>query len=354
MFTKMKLSLKITVSIMAAGLILASCEGPMGPQGEEGPKGDKGDPGTTLGCADCHNSTSPLVAFAAQWQNSTHNTGGNASYCNMPGCVQCHTQQGFLEAIAKGSTTGLTLPTNPMQIGCGTCHKIHQTYSSADWALTNATAQTLNVKYKGSSVVWDKGSSNQCVYCHQMHVISPAPVLDGPDFAIANVRLGPHHAPHANMILGSSPFELPGNAYPTRNPHSTADGCLTCHMAPAYVYQAGGHNMGMWYTEHGQTKMLTTGCKTCHPDAAELSTKVAGLRSEVTTKMQRLESQLAAAGIYNTATRLANTGTFKANAVIAYLNYASVKEDSSNGLHFPRYTKVLLDNSIAMMESLGY
>ncbi len=339
---------------MAAALIMASCEGPMGPQGEEGPKGDEGEPGTTLGCADCHNTSSPLSAFSAQWSASVHATGGNASYANQAGCVQCHTQQGFLEAIATGSTSGLSLPVNPMQITCSACHKIHQSYSSADWALTNATAHTLLVGYKGAAVQWDKGSSNQCVFCHQMRTVSPAPVVDGPDFAITNIRMGPHHAPHANMILGTNPFELPGNAYPERNPHSTADGCITCHMAAPYGYQAGGHNMGIWYNEHGQNLMLTTGCTTCHPDPAVLTPKITNLKAEVETKLEKLEQQLIDAGIYNPATGLPNQGTFKANAVLAFLNYTTIKEDGSNGFHFPRYTKTLLDNSISVMEGLGY
>ncbi len=353
----MKRSLKFTTLLIAAGLILASCEGPMGPQGEDGAKGDKGDkgdPGTTLGCADCHNSTSPMVAFSAQWSESTHAMGGNAAYANRTGCVQCHTSQGFLEYIAEGSTANISIPSNPMQINCATCHKIHQTYSASDWALTKPGAQILEVKYAGADVTWDKGTSNQCVFCHQSRNVSPAPAVNGADFAIASERIGPHHGPNANLILGKTPFELPGEAHPTANPHSTASGCVTCHMSTPYGYQAGGHNMGVWYDSHGTETMLKTGCTTCHTNSTTLSTLIASLTVEIEDKMSTLEAQLIAAGIYNTDTELANKGTFKANAVLAYLNFNTIKEDRSNGVHNPGYIKTLLDNSIAAMETLGY
>ena len=350
----MKKSLKFAALVVSAGLIMASCEGPMGPVGEDGAKGDKGDPGTTFGCAECHNPSSPMSAFSAQWSESTHAKGGNAAYANRAGCVQCHTSQGFLEYLAEGSTANISVPSDPMQINCATCHKIHQTYSAADWALTKPGAETLEVKYAGADVVWNKGNSNQCVFCHQSRAVSPAPVVNGADFNIANSRIGPHHGPNANLILGKTPFELPGEAHPSTNPHSTASGCLTCHMSTPYGYQAGGHNMGVWYDNHGTEPMLRTGCTTCHTNATNLDAMIADLKSDITGKMARLESQLIEAGIYNSTTGLAKTGTFKANAVLAYLNYNTIKEDRSNGIHNPGYISTLLDNSIAEMVALGY
>jgi len=61
-----------------------------------------------------------------------------------------------------------------------------------------------------------------------------------------------------------------------------------------------------------------------------------------------------AAGVYNSGTGLANAGTFKANAVLAYLNYNTIKEDRSLGIHNPVYIGTLLDNSITAMTTLGY
>lgn len=357
MINPMKNSLKIITLVVSAAFAMASCEGPMGPtgaDGAQGDKGDKGDPGTTLACAECHNSNNQVAIFSAQWSTSTHAMGGNAGYANRAGCVQCHTSQGFLEYVAEGSVAAISLPEHPSQITCYTCHKIHRTYSDDDWALTKPGAQTLDVKYAGADVVWDKGTSNQCVFCHQSRPVSPAPTANGADFAIASSRIGPHHGPNANLILGKTPFEIPGAAVPTTNPHSTSKGCVTCHMSAPYGYLAGGHNMGVWYDSHGTETMLKTGCTTCHSNAATLTSLIASLTNGIKDKMETLEAQLIAAGIYNTSTGLANTGTFKANAVLAYLNFNTIKEDRSNGLHNPEYIRVLLDNSISAMTALGY
>lgn len=357
MINHMKNSLKIVALLVSVVLAMASCEGPMGPtgaDGSKGDKGDKGDPGTTLACAECHNSNAQVPIFSAQWSTSTHATGGNAAYANRTGCVQCHTSQGFLEYVAEGSVAAISIPDHASQITCYTCHKIHQTFSDDDWALTKPGAQTLDVKYAGADVIWDKGTSNQCAFCHQSRNVSPAPTAGGPDFTIASSRIGPHHGPNTNLILGKTPFEIPGAAVPTTNPHSTSKGCVTCHMSTPYGYLAGGHNMGVWYDSHGTETLLKTGCTTCHTNATTLNTLIASLKSDIEDRMDALEAQLIAAGIYNTTTGLANTGTFKANAVLAYLNFNTIKEDRSNGLHNPEYIRVLLDNSIAAMTTLGY
>jgi len=100
--------------------------------------------------------------------------------------------------------------------------------------------------------------------------------------------------------------------------------------------------------------MLQTGCTTCHLNADNLTSMLATLTDDISDRMEVLEAQLVTAGIYNTTTELANKGTFKANAVLAYLNYNTIKEDRSHGIHNPEYTRVLLDNSIAAMTALGY
>lgn len=356
----MKNSLKIVTLLVSVVLTMASCEGPMGPtgaDGSKGDKGDKGDPGTTLACAECHNNNAQVPIFSAQWNTSTHAVGGNAPYANRTGCVQCHTSQGFLEYVAEGSVAAISLPEHPSQITCYTCHEIHKTYSDDDWALTKPGAQTLDVKYNNADVVWDKGTSNQCVFCHQERPVSPAPVANGPDFTITSSRIGPHHGPNANLILGKHPFELPGTDHPA-NGHSTANGCVTCHMSAPYGYQAGGHNMSLKYDSHGTETRLLTGCTSCHDIGSSpytaFNNKITELQDEVAELLEDLEVQLTAAGIYNPSTELAKTGTFKANAVLAYLNFNTIKEDRSLGMHNPEYIKALLVESIDAMAALGY
>jgi len=340
----MKIQGKLFVLLIVSCLLFASCEGPLGPSGKD----------ANESCVLCHNNEGTVAVVESQWAGSVHAIGGNAAYANRTGCVRCHTSQGFLEYVAEGSDADIAVPTSPMQINCRTCHNIHKDYTIDDWALTKPGAQILDVKYAGADVTWDKGNSNQCAGCHQSRPVSPAPVANGPDFAITNTRIGPHHGPNTNLILGKTTFELTGTAYPTSNPHSTESGCLTCHMATPYGYQAGGHNMGVIYDSHGTETLLTTGCAVCHTDATALKTKITTLNSDITSKLTTLETKLTAAGIYNASTGLAKTGTFKANAVLAYLNYNTVEEDRSVGVHNPAYIKVLLDNSIAALTTLGY
>jgi nitrate/TMAO reductase-like tetraheme cytochrome c subunit len=349
----MKNVIKLLTALSFAGFILTSCEGPMGPAGPNGKDGTDGTNGIDANatCTTCHNNSTLIETKQAQWAESVHATGENAAYANRSGCVQCHTSQGFLQAVATGSTSGLTIPTDPMQINCYTCHEIHTTFTSDDWALTKPGAETLILKYNGESLVYDNGNSNQCVGCHQARDVSPMPVIDGGDYTIANNRIGVHHAPMANFLLGKLPFELPGVAYPTTNPHFGDDGCITCHLATPYGYMAGGHQMGMTYSQHGGAEQLnTTGCLTCHSSVPDYET----LQSTVSAKLAELQAQLTDAGIYDTSAELAVVGTFDSNIVMAYLNYDAVVQDKSMGVHNPGYINALLDNSITAMTDLGY
>jgi hypothetical protein len=307
-------------------------------------------------CTLCHTGSADLENKLAQWGKSMHANGENAAYANRAGCSQCHVSQSFLEYVAEGSTENLSVQTDPMQINCYTCHKIHDTYTADDWDLTKPGATTLNLKYAGTTLTWDKGNSNQCAGCHQALDVTPAPVLDGDDFAITNTRIGVHHGPMTNIALGKIPFEIPGEEYPASNAHLGSTGCIACHMATPYGYLAGGHNMGVMYDRHGTETLLTTGCLVCHTSstAANITTAMNTLKAAVEGKLEDLEAQLTAAGIYNATTGLANTGTFKANVVLAYLNFNAVTEDKSFGAHNPGYIKTLLDNSIAEMVDLGY
>lgn len=350
----MKSTYKIIGLVALAGLMLASCEGPMGPKGNAGIDGIDAN----ANCTQCHNNDAKIAIKSAQWEGSTHSIGGNSAYANRTGCVQCHTSQGFLEYVAEGSTANLTVPVEPMQINCYTCHEIHTTFTDDDWALTKPGAQILNVQYAGADVTWDKGNSNQCVACHQAFPVTPAPTAGGAAFEITSTRMGVHHSPASNLILGKTAFEI-GTGYSATNMHSTSDGCITCHMSTPYGYQAGGHNMSMTYDSHGTETRLVTGCTPCHDISSStlltaFNTKIATFQADIQAKLDELETQLIAAGVYNSSTELANKGTFAANAVIAYLNYNTIKEDRSMGVHNPGYTEKLLDNSITAMNDLGF
>lgn len=47
-----------------------------------------------------------------------------------------YSSEGFTERIAAGTFEISADIKNPSPINCRTCHKIHKTYTSSDWALT--------------------------------------------------------------------------------------------------------------------------------------------------------------------------------------------------------------------------
>ncbi|HLN21564.1 MAG TPA: hypothetical protein VK213_10775 [Bacteroidales bacterium] len=342
----MKILNRILLFVIPAGLVLTSCEGPQGPQGID----------ANQSCTECHDNSAQIETKQAQWEHSLHATGENAAYANRAGCAECHTSQGFLEYVAEGSRANISLPDEPMQINCYTCHEIHTTYTEEDYSLTKPGAETLILKAKdGSTVTWDKGTSNQCVGCHQARNVATIPVQNAATFSITDTRFGPHHAPNSNLMLGKIPFELTGSAaYPTTNPHNLSNACIDCHMSKPYGYMAGGHSMNMFYDAHGVETLNTNACITCHTDATTAKNKFTALQTAVSTKLSKLESQLTAANVYNPTTGLAKAGTTTGNAALAYLCYNTIKEDKSFGMHNPSYTKALLDNAIQAMTALGF
>ncbi len=358
----MKNLIKSLSFFSVAAIMLCSCEGPMGPAGADGAPGADGQNGIDANesCTLCHNNNAVIETKLAQWENSVHATGGNAGYCNRTGCLQCHTSQGFLQAVATGSTSGLTVPTDPQQINCYTCHKIHDTFTDDDWALTKPGAQVLDVKdIAGADVTWNKGNSNQCVQCHQARPISGAPAFTDNDFVVTSggTRIGQHHSPTPNLILGKNAFEIDGTTdYPASNPHSSDKGCLSCHMSTPYGYVGGGHSWNMKYEVHENETLLTTGCLVCHTTytATTIAAKLDDLQTEVEEKIADLEAQLIAAGVYDTSTELAKAGTFSSKLVYAYIIFDTIVQDRSEGAHNPGYIKALLDNTIEAMTALGY
>ncbi|HEX2920664.1 MAG TPA: hypothetical protein VHO50_05810 [Bacteroidales bacterium] len=334
---------RILLLVLPAGLVLAGCEGPRGLQGVD----------ANQSCTECHNNSALIENKEAQWEESLHATGENAAYANRAGCAECHTSQGFLEYVAEGSRANISLPDEPMQINCYTCHEIHQTYTAEDFTLNTVTPVTLVQKYAGADITWDKGSSNLCVNCHQSREVTPLPVENGGNYTITNTRIGPHHSPNPNLMLAKIPYQITGStAYPASNPHLTENACVDCHMSKPYGYQAGGHSMNMYYDSHGTETLNTASCVACH--SSDAPAKLNALKATITEKLDDLKAQLTAANIYNPTSGLAKAGTFNAKIAMAYLSYNTIVEDKSFGVHNPGYTKALLDNAIEAMTQLNF
>ncbi len=340
-------------SLMLAGIALYSCEGPAGKDGVDGQDGIDGETGTAQ-CQICHNDDQWMAQKVAQYNHSFHANGENAAYANRTGCTQCHVSQGFVDYATTG--TAAASYTDPLQQNCYTCHKVHKTYTESDWDLTTTAAVTLT--HGGAS--YNKGNSNLCANCHQARALSPAmPTVGSTDpFVITSgqTRWGTHHGPMANVLLGTSLFEVTGTVSYATNVHAgIAQGCVNCHMSTPYGTDAGGHNMGMEYDSHGTPYVNVTGCSPCHAigtstEITALRTKITNFQASIQTLLDQLEALLIAQNVYDPATGLMKAGTFTANQGGAYLNYQSIKEDKSLGVHNPQYAKALLQNSIEAID----
>jgi len=327
-------------ALIVAGLAMMSCEGPAGTPGKDGQDGINGTDGTAA-CNACHTGNQMMLAKVLQYNHSTHSTGENAAYCNRSGCTECHVSQGFLDKVKNGAAEASY--SDPLQPNCYTCHEIHQTFTLDDWALTTTAAVDLN-HGEGS---YDKGNSNLCANCHQARTVSPMPEIGGADVTISN-RFGTHHGPVANILASTGGYEVAGSKTYGTTGHYTmiSDGCVTCHMSSPYGTQAGGHQMGMEYDSHGTMTLNLTGCTTCHSDATALKTALTARQDKTQALLDQLKAILVAEGVYNEGTGLANSGTYSADLAGAYLNFQTVLEDRSLGVHNPGYTEALLTNSI--------
>ena len=89
-------------------------------------------------CTECHNDTSIITGKKAAWEESLHGS-GVAFIEEGPRntCAGCHSGATFSTMIAAGQnfTQVEEGDANPTHQDCRTCHQIHTTYTSKDWAL---------------------------------------------------------------------------------------------------------------------------------------------------------------------------------------------------------------------------
>lgn len=329
--------------------VAAGCtkEGPAGPAGADGTNGTNGTDGTdgTTTCIECHSSNQVLFAIENQWAHSTHALGGNYER-NEGECAVCHTSQGFLGKIdgTYDWTAEGAMISNPNPPNCYTCHKIHDTYTSADLAFTfDGPTELQNT---GGATV-DFGKANLCASCHQGRTVDPFPAEGGADIVVTSSRYGVHHGPQANALAAQGLFE-PGTGYSANHPHFTgiADGCVTCHMSSPFGAQAGGHTMNISYEYHGSIEVNLAGCMGCH-DEATIVEKTEELQAEIAALLAELKIKLDAAGITAEGSDSSIPGTYPAEVAGACLNYKALTEDRSLGVHNPTYIKKVLENTIA-------
>ena len=342
---KLALPILMTIALVFTGaVIFTSCtkEGPQGPAGADGKNGTNGN----ANCGQCHDLSSKMVAIIGQYDNSIHGTGMDHER-NTTDCAPCHTSQGFIEVIGTGADATAEDIENPARINCRTCHKIHTTYTAADYAFRVTTPRTLRIH----GDVIDIGIGNLCAQCHQGRAFDagqePDPNNLNDSITIASSRYGVHHGPQANIFSGHGGFEIAGSMSYTVGPlahiNQIPDACPVCHMATAFGYQAGGHTWNMTYTSHGAVDDNVAGCLDCHPGAADFD--INGFQTEI----QELEDSLGnwlIANDYMTASFSVKTKTVSALVAGALWNHQIVREDRSLGAHNPAYVKALLVNTL--------
>jgi hypothetical protein len=364
------LSLLGGIAILIVGaVILSSCEGPAGANGTNGANGADGTAGQdgadgadgTATCILCHSDDQTIVTKSRQYHYSAHATGHTSGYTNRSfgadyDCAGCHTSQGFLALLDAGTSSppysDITQP------NCYTCHSIHDTYTEADWALTNAAA---TVPFTGSAAV-DLGAGNQCTQCHQFasHYLAIDSLFADFDLGTTTVtipadnslkRVGVHHAPQYNIFAGMDLFEFTGTIdYPTSSHVSdkAVDGCVTCHMNDGFGDMT-GHSMNMTYAFHGADNYhWADACTECHSSTGigeDLNDKVVSLQAATQVQLTALYDLLVASGAMTADNYLA-PGVWTTNLVAAVVNYNAIREDKSLGFHYQNYVEAILTNTI--------
>lgn len=324
-------------------------QGPLGPIGPEGPIGPMGENGAQ-NCMDCHGNSQLITAKMFQWEHSVHATGGHFDR-NATSCAVCHTSQGFLERVNTGATSTAATIEDPLPINCYTCHKIHSTYTQADWEFTRTAPVTLWV---GGQTL-DFGDANLCISCHQSRAVSPVlpdPATGG-TINITNSRYGPHHGPQGEMLPGINGYEVAGPAPYENSAHTlllannVRNACIACHMGTAQAVNSGGHTFRV-ISEDGDLNHAA--CVECHLVADELDDLVMDRQGQIEARLEELRLLLIDRGLLNGTTDLAIPGSFEGHEAGALFNYRFVQEDHSRGVHNFKYANALLVNSIASLQ----
>lgn len=351
--------------------VLTACEGPAGPEGPAGADGATGPAGPTgpvgpagqdanENCTQCHEDNVEMFAKQIQYENSTHAVGLNFER-STASCAGCHTHQGFIERMEDGVDEATVDVVDPAPVNCRTCHLIHTTYTSADYALTASGPVTMKLTGVGEVDFGDQ-AGNLCAQCHQARDMT-LPTMGATPVTISSSRYGVHHGPQATVVAGVGAIEFTGTETIDGGPSSHGDVednagmCATCHMGAAFGGQAGGHTWKMTYEYHGSERDNVAGCNTCH-DGFEDFAEWGDTPATVLALLEELESELIRVGVkaglsddytIHGLNVYAVTGDFPGDVAGAMLNWQIFAEDRSLGLHNPAYAKAVLQNSIEVL-----
>ena len=340
---------EITKLLFVASLVLfiiPACvkEGPPGLDGTDGANGADGADGADgqVTCLVCHGGDN-IEAIQGQFAISQHSSGAIAvDYAGgRASCAPCHSHQQFVQYAELGEVLGDIA--NPSAWECSTCHGIHESFESDDYALRLSDPVVANFN---NAITMDLGgNSNLCANCHQSRTAEPNFDAPGETFKITSTHYGPHHGPQANVVAGVGFAEIPGStSYPEAgtNLHLQQASCVGCHMAEFSGGQGG----------HSYIASINA-CNECH-DANLEDYNYGGIQTDVEVKLEELRDKLVELGVveYSEADAAYEpiVGTYPMVQAQAYFNWIGLEEDRSLGVHNPKYVRALLNNTV---EALG-
>ncbi|MEW5831176.1 MAG: hypothetical protein AB1846_19970 [Chloroflexota bacterium] len=273
-----------------------------------------------------------ITGKKAAWEDSIHGTGEAFLRGTSAGCAGCHSGGGFKAMVAAGQRPDQVEAgdPNPTHQDCRTCHQIHTSYTSEDWALTTNAAVPLYA-FEGAS--FDGGNGNLCANCHQPR--RAFSLTDGL-VDVSSVHWGPHHGPQSAMLLGiGGAGAVEGK--PSAHATMVENTCVTCHV---------GEN-----DDHSFQPNVAS-CVACHADAENFD--INGAQTEVDAMLVELRDLLVAKGLLEgneTDGFEPVVGKYAEAEGAALWNYLFIaNEDSSHGAHNMAYTKALLEASIAALQ----
>lgn len=332
--------------VAVTAVAMTACEGPEGPTGPAGPAGPTGPAGpagatgpagqdANENCTQCHAGDVNLYTKQQQILVAAH---GPGMYIRDSGeCTVCHTHQGFLERLVTGEwgySAGSVDDVAPMN--CRTCHKIHTTYTAADYELT---AEGIPVSFRVAAQDVDFGNAaNLCASCHQSRLRDgQMAVIDGDDVTFTSTHYGPHYATQGDMFAGLGFYDFEGGNGGQHVHGMVEKGCPACHMAEGSL-TSGGHTFEMGSN--------VKGCQECHSSVEDFG--AFGLQDDVQALLDELGPLIEASGVghFSDGEWHPVPGTYPANAVAAWWNFNGVMNDGSLGIHNPPYIKALLQGSI--------
>jgi hypothetical protein len=338
--------MKRVLMIVVAALVvvaISSCtkEGPQGPPGKDGK-----DANAT--CGQCHNFSDTIVAKILQYNNSQHATGTTA-FETETGCAPCHTSQGFTECVVTGLDATAAVIENPAPVNCRTCHKIHDTYTNADYALRYNSPVALRI---GGTLDLTGGSGNAdlCSKCHQPRMRTPWPDDTMGDSAqVTSSRYNPHYGPQSTILAGMGAFDLPGFTY-ANSPHKDALSCTDCHGGPAVGIDGGGHTLWMAFDQEGSEAYNTQVCAPCHEDIGD-NFDYDGTQTEILGMKDSLLNILVAKGLMTSSGSVISGKWYKKNELRVIWNWGMVNNDGSLGVHNYKYCRDILQAGIDYMNA---